>query len=56
MTDEIFEKLKDVLEPDARIGRVGAKKDVLIGDWLYQRPPVIVAKKNATCQTPGPTL
>ena len=52
MTDEIFEKLKSVLEPGCPARScIQCEKDVLIGDWLYQTPPVMVAKKNATCQT-----
>jgi len=52
MTDEIFEKLKGVLEPGCPARScIQCKEDVLIGDWLYQTPPVMVAKKNATCQT-----
>ena len=51
MTDEIFEKLKDVLEPGCPNRSCRCEKDVLIGDWKYQTPPVIVAKKNANCQT-----
>ena len=51
MTDEIFEKLKSVLEPGCPNRSCRCEKDVLIGDWLYQTPPVMVAKKNATCQT-----